>query len=156
MSFGKRGPRNPSSPGPFKRSNTSDSDSLLPHRVGNNNTGDDMPSSKIKIVEQLTKKYEYLQDKFRQNGLTQQNYYFLKTIAQDSKSPQGISGRMLFSTLVEIAKQLLMNQLEIAVWSIYLEKFVWPHATLEKLQDQLLYSAFASKTYMNDDTSIFQ
>jgi hypothetical protein len=51
---------------------------------------------------------------------------------------------------------LLLNELEIVVWAIYLEKYVWPNATEQNFSELLLYSAFAAKTYMNEDIQVFQ
>jgi len=69
--------------------------------------------------------------------------------------PAEIRRLPLLRSLCDTAKDLLLNELEIVVWAIYLEKYVWPAAKEEDLSEMLLYSAFAAKTYMNEDIQAF-
>jgi hypothetical protein len=46
---------------------------------------------------------------------------------------------------------LKINQIEAAVWSIYLDRYIWRFVDNRDLDQYLLFSAFASKTYLNDN-----
>lgn len=70
--------------------------------------------------------------------------------------PPEIRRQPLLKSLCDTAKDLLLNELEIVVWAIYLQKYVWPSATEADLSEMLLYSAFAAKTFMNEDIQAFQ
>ena len=59
--------------------------------------------------------------------------------------------------LKEVVRALMMEPLELTVWAIYMDRFVWTRRFL-MLKDMLFITAYAAKTYLNEhkNTQIFQ
>jgi hypothetical protein len=123
---------------------------------GGSTSAKEVQTHKSKQSQLLQEKYENLQQKFHMAGLTQQFYYFLRKISSEPVIPPDVKRCPLMKSLCDTAKDLLLNELEIVVWAIYLDKYVWPNATEANFSELLLYSAFAAKTYMNEDITAFQ
>lgn len=95
------------------------------------------------------KRFGNLQNVYISTGMSHKSQLFLRRIA--SSAPNG--GQALLEKLNEICKQVLLNELEIVLWSFYLEKYVW-YDDSSPQSDLLLFSAFASKEFLNSDTSL--
>jgi hypothetical protein len=62
-----------------------------------------------------------------------------KTLSQEMKNQYPILKYMF-----KVIKQLLMNEIEICYWSIYLDRFSW-HSDLLNFEDNLLIVALVAK-----------
>lgn len=95
--------------------------------------------------------FEALQNNYISTGMSHQSQLFLRRIA--SSAPNG--GQALLEKLNEVCKQVLLNELEIVLWSFYLEKYAW-YDDSSPQSDLLLFSAFAAKQFLNADTSVVE
>eukprot|EP00742_Colponemidia_sp_Colp-10_P004872 GILJ01005204.1.p1 GENE.GILJ01005204.1~~GILJ01005204.1.p1 ORF type:complete len:571 (-),score=83.85 GILJ01005204.1:234-1946(-) len=89
---------------------------------------------------------------FQKVGLSAQSQHFLRKMAEESKLPFDLES--LLSSLRSVAKSMMMNELEIVVWSLYLDKLGWADTRLS-LMESLTMSAFAVKMYLNGDHGMF-
>jgi hypothetical protein len=94
------------------------------------------------------KRFETLQNNYISSGMSHQSQLFLRRIV--SSAPNG--GQSLLEKLNDTCKQVLLNELEIVLWSFHLEKYVW-YDDSSPQNDLLLISAFAAKQFLNSDTS---
>jgi|688.fasta_scaffold848254_1 hypothetical protein len=80
-------------------------------------------------------------------GMTHQAQLFLRRISKQ------VSGDIdLVESLNQVCKILCMNELEIVVWSIYLNDYNWCSPDLP-LYEELCISGLAAKQYLNNDIS---
>ena len=63
----------------------------------------------------------------------------------------------LGNLLRQVAAELMLNELELIVWSIYLDKLVWTQR-VPSVRNVLYFTAYTAKTYLNEneDSLIFQ
>jgi hypothetical protein len=94
--------------------------------------------------------YEVLQSRYKEEGITQHNQMFLRKLACQYR--RGHDARRVLRMVTKTARTLMMNDLEIVGWSIYLDRLT-PTTDLEA---DLLYSAVAAKFYFDDDIRVFQ
>ncbi|CAG9330253.1 unnamed protein product [Blepharisma stoltei] len=131
---------------------------LLPISKQNKNPSDsDAESCKSSefgglFDQQLIEKYEEEHHEFMQYGLSQKSELILRRISMSKQVPYEFRIQPFFRLLVGAYQELNLNEIEVAVWAIYIERFVWPEpqATLHYL---LVTTAFAAKLHMNDDTN---
>mmetsp|Transcript_21896 Transcript_21896/g.39940 ORF Transcript_21896/g.39940 Transcript_21896/m.39940 type:complete len:234 (+) Transcript_21896:1058-1759(+) len=97
---------------------------------------------------ELLREYEVLQTSYSQEGATQTTQMFLRMIAASPTVPKTYRQVPLLKKLCEACKELMLNELEVALWAIYLERYVWP---ICDSQISLVFTAFAAKLYLNDD-----
>ena len=115
-----------------------------------------IPLKKVKREEdsdRLARAYEKMQDNYSKDGLTQQILLFLKFIVKSKNLPLELKNLPLLRMLIETCKEFFLNELEITLWSIFLDKSVWNDKT-KAVQVLLLYAAYAAKSYMNNDSDI--
>lgn len=60
-------------------------------------------------------------------------------IANDPKINTALRKLPILNILRETAKDLILNTLEIAVWSIYLDRYVWAYATEQNIKSSMLF-----------------
>lgn len=74
---------------------------------------------------------------------------FLKRVSNSDKIPISARNQGIFKHVTKICKLLHMNELEITVWSLYLEQLEW---SIERLGVEmfLVVSAMQAKDYLND------
>lgn len=115
-----------------------------------------IPLKKVKIEddsERLVKLYEKMQDNYIKDGQTQQVLLILKSIVKNAAVPPDLKALPLLRMLIETCKEFLLNELEITLWSIFLDKLVWGDRS-KLIQVLLLYTAYAAKSHMNMDSDI--
>lgn len=78
---------------------------------------------------------------------------FLRRMA--AKGPEGISKCALHGKIVTVVREIRLNELEVAVWSLYLEKFVWDMKA-EELDKGLYIAGIATKAYFDENGSLFR
>ena len=66
--------------------------------------------------------------------------------------PISASKTPLFKLLLEIAKDLTLNDIEVIAWAVILDKYIWPHLDTDILT-QLQFSALCVKEILNSDSS---
>lgn len=119
------------------------------------------PAKRIKISDEaefLSTKYESIHDHYSKEGLDQQIHLFLRRIASSSEVPSELRHIPLLRMLTEVCKELMLNELEISMWSIFLEKVVWTHLNVLSvpLNWLLLFSAYSAKQYLNEDVYLYE
>jgi hypothetical protein len=123
--------------------------------LGEGNTSADAAPEKGRLASKSLHKYSQQQALYLHEGMSQLSMLVIRRLIAEAAVPAPRSKESLLKMLSETAKELLLNELELVVWSIYLEKFVWKDLGLP-LETLLMYSAFAVKTYMNDEITVFQ
>lgn len=105
---------------PEKRPKTrSDSQSSSP--VHETEMRPERPKSNNRELEH----YYELHSNFTKEGISQQSQHLLRKITSSPVVPLNIKSSNLIVTLNNVIQEFLMNELEIVVLSIYLEKFAW-------------------------------
>jgi len=94
--------------------------------------------------------YQVLLSRYQEEGITQHNQLFLRKLA--CRYRRGHETRRVLEMVTKVARTLMMNDLEIVGWSIYLDRLTPSPA----LDSDLLYSAVAAKFYFDDDIRVFQ
>lgn len=99
------------------------------------------------------KLYQDQHEEYARTGMTQLSMRILRRMLKDICDPSNPGQReMMLRALSKTAKEFLLNEHELIVWSIYLDRFVWPNRS-SSLETGLRYSAYAAKVYMNSDVS---
>jgi hypothetical protein len=98
----------------------------------------------------LLREYEGLQANYSVEGASQTTQMFLRMIAASPLVPKACRQAPLLRYFYEASKELMMNELEVALWAIYLERLVWPTSD-SSVTLELSFTAFAAKLYLNDD-----
>ncbi|CAG9311087.1 unnamed protein product [Blepharisma stoltei] len=96
--------------------------------------------------------YESLHSDFLQNGPSQLSSLLLRRIIQNPKIPCEFRSQTLFRLILDACQVLALNEVEISVWAIFLDKCVWTDNTA-KLDYVLYYSALSAKSYTNSDVT---
>ncbi|CAG9331806.1 unnamed protein product [Blepharisma stoltei] len=110
---------------------------------------------KAKHQAKLLELHEEVRNSFFNDGVSHQSQVILRRIVQNPAVPQKYEFFNLLDALNTAHQEMLMNELELAVWEIYLEKFVWKDKETPLLL-LLMLSAFAVKSYFNEDVSTYQ
>jgi hypothetical protein len=108
---------------------------LLPQR--------DLPHPAVQLSEKLKK----LQSEY---NMTSRSPNFLKKILQMSSLPRNFKDFPMEKILLDVAKELLMSELEITIFSIYLNRFLFQEGP-QLLLVNLYILGLASKTYFLED-----
>lgn len=82
-------------------------------------------------------------------GISYKTYLFLLRLAKKGSSVTSHNFDALFALVFKIFNTLLLSDIEIVLWDIYLDRFGWQDS-YRILQDSLLFSAYASKYMLND------
>ncbi|CAG9315996.1 unnamed protein product [Blepharisma stoltei] len=115
------------------------------------------PSKHVKVgseSECLEQKFAKLQSQYLNDGIPQQTQLFLRRMARAAEIPVEIKQMPLLRMLTEICVDLMMNDLELSLWSLILEKIQWIDTL--SLPWVLICTAFAAKQHFNLDVSIFE
>jgi hypothetical protein len=98
----------------------------------------------------LLREYEALQANYSLEGASQTTQMFLRMIAASPQLPKACHQAPLLRYFYETSKELMMNELEVALWAIYLERLVWPMSD-SPVSLVLSFAAFAAKLHLNDN-----
>jgi hypothetical protein len=123
--------------------------------LGEGNTSAEAAAEKGRLASKSLHKYSQQMALYLHEGMSQLSMLVIRRLIAEAAVPAPRNKESLLKMLSETAKELLLNELELVVWSIYLDKFVWKDLGLP-LETLLMYSAFAVKTYMNDEITVFQ
>lgn len=121
----------------------------------NAKSSQELQSEKVKIHTKHLQQYDDLHTAFLEEGISQLSHLLVRRIAHDAKIPPDYRSQPLLRLLTDTVQDMMMNELEIVVWAIYLERFIWKEGS-GNLHQRLLQSAYAVKTYLNDDVSPYQ
>ena len=110
----------------------------------------DPKTEKSKYHNRMIENYQEQLDNFSRDGISQQSQHLIRKIIHSPLVPESSRMQPLLMIFNEIMQELMMNELEIVVLSIYLEKFVWqdentPLATL------LRFSGYGVKLYLCEE-----
>lgn len=105
---------------------------------------------KARSKERHIELYRELYEEFSSHGISQQTQVLLRKLASSHSLPDNINSKALLRLLTRNTKELMLNELEVVVWALYLDNLQW-NCSDESLEELLLYSAFASKQYLNSD-----
>lgn len=114
------------------------------HRCESDLREEGTPANKLILT------YQLLQERYEAEGVTQHNQLFLRKLAYRYR--RNLDSRKVLEVVVKVARILMMNDLEIVGWSIYLDRLS-PGIDLDS---DLTHTAFAAKFYFNDDIRVFQ
>lgn len=101
----------------------------------------------------LLRRYSLRLDQFRQAEITYQCHLFVRKIANAVPPPRKSSA--LLQKLYSTAKAFQLNELEVAVWSLYLTRIVWEQHP--DLQDTLMtFAALATKEHFDSEPEVYR
>jgi hypothetical protein len=110
----------------------------------------DLKLDKSKYHNRMLDNYEEQYSNFIRDGISQQSQHLIRKIIHSTYVPESAKQQPLLMIFNNITKELMMNELEIVVLSIYLEKFVWQDQSTS-LIILLKYAAYAVKHYLCED-----
>jgi hypothetical protein len=107
------------------------------------------------VSSKLLKAYEDLQYLYLLEGVSQQSQVLVRKIAGVEPVSGTLQGVEIVPMLSRIATNLMLNELEIVGWSIYLVRLLKPnHCTQPDVI--LTYTAVAAKYYFDDNIGVIQ
>ena len=112
----------------------------------------DGKSDKSKYHNRLLDNYEEMFQNFLRDGISQQSQHLIRKIIHNPLVPESAKAQPLLMIFNSIMQELLMNELEIVVLSIYLEKFVWQDESTP-LPSLIRFTSYAVKHYLCEDLS---
>lgn len=112
----------------------------------------DLPPTKHVKLEETSdpseKTFEKLQSVYIKDGITQQILLYLKFLVRNTKISPEHKSLPLLHLLEDCCKDFLLNDLEVVMWGILLDKLVWVEKS-RNLKISLLYTAYAAKCNLN-------
>jgi hypothetical protein len=105
---------------------------------------------KSKYHNRMIENYEEMYQNFLRDGISQQSQHLIRKIIHSPSVPEIAKLEPLLRIFNDVIKELMMNELEIVVLSIYLEKFVWLDETTS-VETLLRFSGYAVKHYLCED-----
>ena len=89
------------------------------------------------------------------NGsLTYRSYLFMLRISEAGASILSTPKELLLESLLKIQQDLQMNELEIALFSIYLEKFGW--RCTDNIELVFLFAGYTAKCFLNEKNAALE
>ncbi|CAG9328220.1 unnamed protein product [Blepharisma stoltei] len=85
-------------------------------------------------------------------GLSYKAYLFLLKLSRSGSSVTSHSFDTIFPIVFKIFHLLLLSDIEIVLWEIYLDRFGW-QASYARLKESLLFAAYAAKCVLNESTA---
>ncbi|CAG9322394.1 unnamed protein product [Blepharisma stoltei] len=113
---------------------------------------DDVCSNTEEVEDAKTNinQYDDMHREFIQFGMSQTSQLILRRIVQHPAVPSDRRCQPLLRLLLGTMQDLDLNEIETALWAIYLEKIGWADNE-PSLHFLICYAAFAAKSYLNDD-----
>ncbi|CAG9320596.1 unnamed protein product [Blepharisma stoltei] len=102
------------------------------------------------IISSLNAYYR-LNREFKMIGRPELTERMLRRITKYDRIPKDFQARPLYINLSGIIDELMLNELEIALWAIYLENLVWKNFDTYA-ERFLLYTAYKAKQVLNEDS----
>lgn len=110
----------------------------------------DAKSEKSKYHNRMLDNYDEMFQNFSKDGISQQSQHLIRKIIHSPLVPEAFKIQPLLIIFNNIMQELMMNELEIVVLSIYLEKFVWQDETTQ-LNSLLRFAGYAVKVYLCEE-----
>lgn len=110
----------------------------------------DIKQEKTKYHNRMLENYYELQSNFIRDGISQQSQHLIRKIIQGPEVPDLAKLQPLLLYLNTVTQEFLMNELEIVVLGIYLEKFIWQDKSTS-IDLLIKYAAYAAKVYLAED-----
>eukprot|EP00359_Climacostomum_virens_P006260 CAMPEP_0204916382 /NCGR_PEP_ID=MMETSP1397-20131031/14201_1 /ASSEMBLY_ACC=CAM_ASM_000891 /TAXON_ID=49980 /ORGANISM="Climacostomum Climacostomum virens, Strain Stock W-24" /LENGTH=329 /DNA_ID=CAMNT_0052088857 /DNA_START=804 /DNA_END=1793 /DNA_ORIENTATION=- len=109
-------------------------------------------SQNLPVPKQKPALYGAQLEQYIEEGMSQLGMLILRRLIAVSAIEAPHKSEPILMMLTKTAKEFLLNELELVVWSIYIDRFVWNDSSLP-LKTLLLYSAFTVKSYLNRDVT---
>ena len=87
-------------------------------------------------------------------SLSQNQNLFILRLSTSPSIPLQFFSMPIYKLLHHTASEMMMNEIELVLWSIYLDRFVWKELRAH-LKLMLYMTAFAVKSYMGSQTESF-
>lgn len=100
-------------------------------------------------------RYKLLRKIFKLNHVTGQRQQFISRIVAEKPFGDLFSPCKLYKLLTKVSNNLLMNELEIAMWAILIDQLTDAEKTF-KPRMALYFTAFAAKSYFCEDMCIYE
>ncbi|CAG9315413.1 unnamed protein product [Blepharisma stoltei] len=140
---------NPADSEPYKRFKRSSMDEECIYDTTISKKSDKRMGADRKLISQYEEVYlEFISSRISQKSLT-----LIRRIVHSKEIPSEIRGQPLFKYILDVYEKLSLSEIEVTVWAIYLDRFVWNDKELP-LRLLLIISAYAAKSYLSD-TKIF-
>ena len=110
----------------------------------------DPKQDRSKYHSRMLEAYDELAQSFLRDGISQQSQHLIRKIIHSPFVPELAKLQPLLIIFNTLTQELLMNELEIVVLSIYLEKFVWSDDSTP-LPNLLRFVGYAVKHYLCED-----
>lgn len=85
--------------------------------------------------------------------MNQYLYSFMKKMSFSEKIPASRKSQSLFKLLAKVSKLLHLNELEVVVWSLWLDALRWTMRDFS-LEIVIFIAAMQTKEYLNDDETM--
>ena len=104
----------------------------------------------------MLKLYEEMQRLYLLEGVSQRNQVLVRKIAATEPVVSALPRLEAVQVLTRIVTSLMLNDLEIVGWSIYLSRLLTPSTESAHLQTLTTYTAVAAKYYFDDNIETIQ
>jgi hypothetical protein len=106
-------------------------------------------------IKQATGYFNIYKELINHYNLTQTREIFILRIANDPKIPLQFKSLPLLRLLRQTVQEMMMNDIELVMWSIYLDRFAWKEFS-PCLKIIMYITAFAVKFYLSSSIEHFQ
>ena len=103
--------------------------------------------------QSLVRTYNAMRSQFQESEITYQCHLFIRRIANSAPPP--FVPASILPLLYEVAKSFLLNELQVAHWSLYLTRIVWQQPQ-DKVETSLHIAALSTKQYYEDEFFVFE
>ncbi|CAG9325463.1 unnamed protein product [Blepharisma stoltei] len=103
----------------------------------------------------LLNRYDNIHQDFMYFGNTQTSELILRRFLQIKEIPGDYRAEPLLRYLIGTMQDFAFNEIETALWALYLDKIGWTDAKLS-FNYLICYSAFAAKSFLNDDIKPYE
>lgn len=96
------------------------------------------------------REYERMRCEYMKNETYKKVKPLINRMARSYKIPSHHQTLPIRDILKQIAKDMLLTEIEIVIWAIYLEKFAW-RKNNTNLRNDLLLTAYSVKVYLGEN-----
>ncbi|CAG9329256.1 unnamed protein product [Blepharisma stoltei] len=100
-------------------------------------------------------KYQALKNWYQENRKNQTISLMLNRITKNNKISSEFYSRPLLMLLEEICDSLMMEELEISLWAIYLDNIIWGK-NASYFENGIWFASYAAKSSLSNDIEIYE
>lgn len=112
-------------------------------------------SQQEETMKQTTGYFHIYKELTNHYSLTQTRELYILRIANDPKIPLQLKSLPLLKLVRQTVEEMMMNDIEIVMWAIYLERFVWKEFSVY-LKILMYITSFAIKSYLGCSLEHYQ